>query len=133
MWKFICKISSHHDKAEILLKLALSTNQSINQSIWKGPKRGKLSKYFLLKKGPANRNGYNVCFAAWLWCLDLDLYKWRFQGNIGSQFWGFNIYHRLNWAKFKIHASFFFWTSNRNEIIDGYGSSLWCDNSSLHK
>jgi len=30
MWKFICKICSRHDIAEILLKLALNTNQSIN-------------------------------------------------------------------------------------------------------
>ena len=30
MWKFICKISLRHDVAEILLMLALHTNQSIN-------------------------------------------------------------------------------------------------------
>jgi hypothetical protein len=32
-WKLICKICSQHDIAEILLKLALNTNEPINQTI----------------------------------------------------------------------------------------------------
>ena len=55
MWKFICKICSRHDIAEILVKLALNTNQSIDRSISQSLKRYRVCGSYLCTQKNLNK------------------------------------------------------------------------------